>query len=451
MFPAHRAPLGLSLLAGALIAAFLLQSFFASRAKSPVFDEPAHIAAGLSYVQTGVFVANPQHPPLLKEMAALSLLLAGVRWPGTPQAQQLINGAGGLEWPIGNAIIADNGPDEVMFWSRLPFILLATLLAVLVYLWGRKLVGDLAAMGALFLYALDPTVLAHSFLVTTDVGFAAFTVLFFVAIWNYLRRPNPKRLLLCGVAMGLVLGTKFSAVFLLPVAAFLLLAAVRWPPEPAPGHDTGDGGSAESNLNSTGALRSPAHPQRGSKVGPNNLWLRGSGKKRKTRPGPPPQATPSLDQRSGLGRKFAACAGAFLAMCLVAMVVIQALYFSSSGLSLYTTGLQQVNADHNPHYLVFMSGQLAHRFSSYFAVAYLLKEPIASIVLVGLGLIAVVRSKTITLLPKLFLLLPPAVSFAAYTIWADNIGIRYIIPVLPFAYLAGGVGLAVLIRSGARW
>ena len=29
-----------------------------------------------------------------------------------------------LEWPIGNNIIHDNGADRVMFWGRLPFILL---------------------------------------------------------------------------------------------------------------------------------------------------------------------------------------------------------------------------------------------------------------------------------------------------------------------------------------
>jgi len=55
------------------VAAFLLQSFLASRIKSPVYDEPAHIAAGLSYVE----IASSPHPqhPSLKEMSGLSLLL----------------------------------------------------------------------------------------------------------------------------------------------------------------------------------------------------------------------------------------------------------------------------------------------------------------------------------------------------------------------------------------
>jgi hypothetical protein len=43
------------LLAGALLAVFLMQSFFASLQKSPVYDEPPHIASGLSYLATGYF------------------------------------------------------------------------------------------------------------------------------------------------------------------------------------------------------------------------------------------------------------------------------------------------------------------------------------------------------------------------------------------------------------
>src|ERR1700730_5961312 len=116
--------------AGGLIALLVAQSFFASLRKSPVFDEPAHIAAGLSYLATGVFTANAQHPPLLKELAALSLRLAGIGWPDSPETRRF---TAGLEWPIGNAIIAQNGPGRVLFWARLPFILLSALLGCLGY------------------------------------------------------------------------------------------------------------------------------------------------------------------------------------------------------------------------------------------------------------------------------------------------------------------------------
>src|SRR5580700_9679442 len=101
MSPAHRPPRSHLLLAGFLVAIFMAQSFSASLQKSPVFDEPPHIAAGLSYLETRVFHANLQHPPLLKEMSALFLHMAGIHWPKSSYADAVIRGgpAGDkMEW-----------------------------------------------------------------------------------------------------------------------------------------------------------------------------------------------------------------------------------------------------------------------------------------------------------------------------------------------------------------
>jgi len=141
-----------TLLACALLAVFLAQTFTASGMKSTTHDEPPHIAAGLSYLATGMIRTNPQQPPLLKELSALSLLLGGVRWPNTPQTMVAEGGgATALEWSIGNSIITDNGPDQVMFWARLPMILVASMLGYILYAWGSQMLGEAAALGALFL------------------------------------------------------------------------------------------------------------------------------------------------------------------------------------------------------------------------------------------------------------------------------------------------------------
>ncbi len=369
MRPGQRAPWGFSVLAGVLIAIFLAQSFLASATKSPVFDETGDIAAGLSYVQSGEIRANLQHPPLLKELAGAALWLGGLRLPDSPQVRRMLADGGG-ERGVGSQLIAANGPDRTMFLARLPFILLAAALGLLIYLWGRQLLGETAALAALFLYTLDPAILGHGYLATMDVGLAAFTLLFLFALWHYLERPEPKRLIFCGVAMGMMLCAKFSAVFLLPVAAVLMLAAM--------------GGAMALTL---------------------------------------------------------------VIMCTLATLVIQAIYLSPGGLFLYSTGMQRVNADHNPDYLVFLGGQLEHHFTSYFAAAYLLKEPLAAIALAGIGLLALFANR-MSRRVKLFLLLPPAVLFAAHAVLADNLGLRYIIPVLPFACLVGGAGAAWLIRRG---
>jgi len=439
MSPAHRPPWHHLLLAGILIAVFVLQSLSASLQKSPVVDEPPHIAAGLSYLDTHVFRANLQHPPLLKEMSALFLRMAGIHWPKSELADALISGSSegtNLEWPVANNIIHDNGADRVMFWARLPFILLAALLGALIYWWGRELVGSAAALGALFLYALDPTIVAHSALVTTDVGVTAFTLLFLFALWRYIERPGWQRLVLCGLALGAVLGAKFSAVFLLPIAAILLAAAARWPVTP----------EAET----------AAEPERpAAKVGPNSPCPCGSGKKYKKCHGAGARtaaAPPGRDAgRTARRKKLLTYAAALLAMCVIAAVVIEALYFFPSDPLLYLTGLKKVNADHIAGTPAYLHGELALRFYSYFVAAYLLKEPLAAILLAAGGLAILLRSESTPALAKWFLLLTPVVFLGAVTFLADDLGIRYIIPTLPFAYLLGGIALAALFRPRPAW
>src|ERR1035441_7628113 len=109
-----------------------------------------------------------------------------------------------------------------MMWARAPLLLVAAMLAVVIFLWGRQITGGLAAAGAVLLYTMDPTILGHSYLVTTDVGITAFLVLFLFALWNYVLHPGKYRLALCGLALGALLCTKFSAVLLLPVIPVLL-------------------------------------------------------------------------------------------------------------------------------------------------------------------------------------------------------------------------------------
>jgi hypothetical protein len=445
-------------LAAALVAVFLLLAFAESRVKSPVFDEPPHIAAGLSYFVTHeIYRANPQHPPLLKELSALSLMAAGIRWPHTEEADYLVHGDDpervfGSDWSIGNALIRDNGADRVMFWARLPLILIAGSLVALLYLWGRQILGPLAAVGAVFVCVLDPTMLAHSFLVTTDVGLAAFTVLLMFALWNYVSDPTWKRLVLCGLALGGALTAKFSAVFLLPVVGLLLLASLRWRPNPSAGR-----GPAilrpqdvpplppDREANAAAALAGRPSMAR-AEVRRRDLCPCGSGRKYKNC-----HAGRVSHQPSRRVRNFVLVGGVFAAMCLVAFLVIEATYFFPGDPMMYVKCARMVNADHLPDYLAFLAGQFSYRFLSYFGVAYLLKEPVAGMILAGIGLVALIRSRSIPVLAKLFLLVPPAVLFVAISLLASDLGIRYIIPVLPFAFLLAGFGLATLLQAARGW
>ena len=77
-----------------------------------------------------------------------------------------------------------------------------------------------------FLFGLSPTILAHGHYVTTDVG-AAFGILlgtyFFI---RFIETPSTKNLWLAGIAFGIAQLTKFSTPFLVPLFIFVLL--VLW-------------------------------------------------------------------------------------------------------------------------------------------------------------------------------------------------------------------------------
>jgi hypothetical protein len=412
------------LAASALLVIFFLQVLCVSLVKSPSWDEPGHIAAGLTYVETGNFLVNPQHPPLLKELSGMALKLSGARLPEGPPTREFLKGDPAYQWMVGSKILVTGDLERNLLLARLPLILVSVMLAALVFVWGRQLIGVAAALGGLFLFALDPTVIAHAGFVTMDVGSSAFMVLALCAVWNYAQHPNARWLVLCGLAMGAALTAKFTAIFLLPVVGVLLLAAVRWAPGAAAG---------------PGARQAAA---------PDDLCPCGSGRKHKNCHGKTSQGrTAALAAFDYL--PYARAAGAFLLMLAIALVVIELVYGFHGGIQRYIEGLRLVNADHDPDYLTFLGGQMRYRFESYFAEAYLLKEPVAAIVLAALGIFQLLRARSIGILAKLFLLLPPAVLFMAHTLFADCLGIRYIIGVLPFTCLFGGLALASLVRSGS--
>src|SRR6266446_2414302 len=57
-----------------LLAALLAMQVVSMRKECQTYDEATHLAAGYSYLTTGDYRLNPEHPPLSKLLAALPLL-----------------------------------------------------------------------------------------------------------------------------------------------------------------------------------------------------------------------------------------------------------------------------------------------------------------------------------------------------------------------------------------
>jgi hypothetical protein len=387
------------LLAGALLVLYAWQAAPGITRMAPTFDEPAHIGAGLSYLKTGDFKINLQHPPLLKDIAAVPLILGGIAWP-VKERDWIEAGPDPvpfLQWEVGSSVIYGNDPDRVMLLARAPFLLMTILLGAAIFAWGREMLGPFAALAATFLFVLDPALVAHGVLVTTDTGFALGAVLTAWTLWRWMQHRTLPRLALCGAALGTALAAKFTGLLFVALVLGFLFAAVRWIP------------ASVHHRPST-----IVDPYAGEAPVPRAVW----------------------------------CVYALAGLLLVAGLVVWASYLFRSPV-LYVTGLLRVNADHDPNYWPYMAGTFQRQFWSYYFVTYLLKEPLPSIVLAVAGAVVLMRGRAATAMDRAFVLVPPAALFFFYTFLSHNLGFRYLIPALPFLHLAGGVGARALWESGS--
>ena len=206
--------------AGLLILMFVI-SIFVMRKDSAIVDEIAHIPAGYSYVEKQDFRLNPEHPPLAKAIASFPLMFLDLHKPFDHWSWEQIN-----QWESGWYFLyqAGNSADLILFWSRLPMLLLTILTGLLVFKWTRKLYGARTALFVLFLFALSPSFIANGHWVTTDIA-ATFAFLAGIYFYNkYLLKSDRKNLIIAGLIFGLAQLLKFSAFLLIPIFVIYLIA-----------------------------------------------------------------------------------------------------------------------------------------------------------------------------------------------------------------------------------
>ena len=185
------------------------------RSVAQTSDETPNIACGMQYLDLGRYDYGAFHPPIARLAMAVGPYLYGAR------AQKLPD-----RWHEGNAVL-NSAPryGKALTLARLgilPFFLLA---CTVVWLWGRRLLGDWGALAPVFLFTNIPPVLAHAGVATMDMaaGAGICTALFTYTLW--LENGSLRRAILFGIGLALAILAKFSAVLLLPVciAAITLL------------------------------------------------------------------------------------------------------------------------------------------------------------------------------------------------------------------------------------
>jgi hypothetical protein len=203
--------------------------------ESPTFDEVAHIGAGFSYADKLDSRFNPEHPPLEKLLSGVFMKLGEVQ--ADYQSPQWTVGAHFpasffCEWAFGNWVLLHwNNPHTVLFWARLPMLLITLLLGWTIYWMANCLGGPWAGLLCLSIYVSTPTFLTFGPLVLTDVPIALFALLIVWSLASLWRDPSPAAAWTFAFCVAGGMLTKFSVVLVL-FASLIAALSTRWAPLP---------------------------------------------------------------------------------------------------------------------------------------------------------------------------------------------------------------------------
>jgi len=314
------------------------------------------------------------------------------------------------EWTLARELLYEYNDYRPLLWgARAATLVWPVLLFLALALWSRQLWGRRGAVLATLLATCEPNLLAHSGLVTTDLGAAALVCTAVYTLWRYQQEPSLIRLLLVGLTTGAALAAKFTCILLLPILAGLLLLG-----------------------------------ERGSVAG---IGAR----------------VPGL-------RRLARAAGRFGVLVVLVVLVVFAVYGFTVGCVVprgskglpgviyaarlspasvwlatrvpvpapdYFMGLCYVRADQIEGRETFLAGEI-FRYGSlwYFPIAFLVKVPLPLLViLLGAPFCSGAR---LCGRDKWFLGLPALVLIASAIVSRLNLGFRYLLPAMPFLLLYAG-------------
>ncbi|HEU4597618.1 MAG TPA: glycosyltransferase family 39 protein [Pyrinomonadaceae bacterium] len=408
------------LLCALLLTLMAAQMLAVVRQKSLTVDEPLLIAAGYYHLTAGDFRPVNEHPPVAKVLGALPLLFTGTQAPAIdprPQAnyEYFLNLFREL-WKANEARY-----EELTFRARVPMVALTILLGVLIYFVARRMWGTRAALFAVALYSLEPTVLAHGRVVQTDIPSAFAYFLFAFALYEYLRRPSLVRAALAGLAAGFAVVTKFSMVVLAPVLCVvfvaLLIFAARWGLKR--GHVAAQ--AVALALAAVFAVNA-AYFFRQREPEPYNLSL--------ARLGLPAALDESLSGPLSFGH-----------------LALQKIFPVD-----FVSGIDwQLAHNRDGHPAGLLGQHRQHGWWYYFPVAFALKTTLPFL-LVSLAAIFwaawVLGRRGFAAEGRLLFLLVPLAVFTGFVLLSKiNIGVRYFLPAFPFLFIAAGVLLDRLLKE----
>lgn len=408
---------------------------WAAFANSPVVDEIAHLPAGLSQWRFQKFDLYRVNPPLVRAIAAVPVLFSGCKEDWTVyQSIPLVR----EEFEVGRAFVSANGENFFFCVSLarlacIPFSLLGTLVC---YQWAREISDRRGGLFAAVLFVVSPNMLAHGGLITPDAAGAAFGVLAAYAFWRWLKSPTLSKMLMSGIALGLAELTKSTWIILFGIWPLIFIVTVT------------------SRSNTTLSVR---HSRQLAVLLLTGLYILNAGYlfEDSLKPlgsyqflssalsGSPRSSSPDPRIRSRVvqpGNRFRD-------------TVLSAIPVPLPGNYLRGIDLQKVDFEvAQPSYL---RGEWQdHGCWYYYLYALAVKVPLGSLLLTGISAVAgivLLKKKGIPGREMLVLFLPPLSVLLLVSLQTGiNKHLRYVLPLLPFAFVAVGASVGRLRGKSLR-
>lgn len=443
------------LIVGLLLAGLGVIQVVCAAHESATMDEPTHLAAGVSYWRTGDFRLNPEHPSLVKLWAALPAVIAGARLPTDDPSWQRAD-----DYRFGSVFLYSDSlkPETLLFLGRLPIILLSVVFGLCLFVWTKRRFGGLAGLAVTAAYVFDPSIQAHGHLVTTDLAaaFAFFGVI--VALDWYLSKPTIKRGWILALVFAIAQLIKFSLVVLwliVPVVVLLRWWYERRVPPLAPhmlggeGHKSAVRWSVKKLFGLLGQMFIALFVM---------AFIVYGGELKK--PIDDPNIATLYQKRAEI-----AAAPEFNKMSAFDQMIINKTDpASESGQRIqywlnhiripaysYMSGLIAViGHNHGGHGAYLLGEQSSSGWWYYFPVAWLVKTPLGILALILIGTVwrlkdfLVRNGRRLNSFDPILLAIPALVYLFFALISNLNLGIRHLLPILPFGY---GLAAFVVIKA----
>jgi 4-amino-4-deoxy-L-arabinose transferase-like glycosyltransferase len=202
-----------SYLAALLLFLIPLQALTSIRYKSASVEEGIHVAAGVHYWHSRDVSAFPGYPPVGRMLLGAWPALSGANPRIGPEIHKEM-----YPFPAASRFLyQQNDADRVLFKARATVTLISTLLGFYIWRFATSATGPISGLTALFIYTFCPNMLAHGRLATLDLMLSAF---FFMALYHYRLAVTKggawNRVLAC-VFTSLAVDTKYSALLIFPV------------------------------------------------------------------------------------------------------------------------------------------------------------------------------------------------------------------------------------------